>query len=262
MATYQCPRGHSSSTPDYCSECGSFIGPSIVSIATSVTSALSSGAEVCPDCLTPRTPGSRFCEVCRYDFIAGTPGVPVPTVLGKPIVQIPPAPVAPVGANFPTVATPPLVPSAPVTSGVVMPAQTSAARVPTDDNPAVTTPHPGLNAVVITDPSLVENEEERRQCPLNAPELIFPLDLEENLVGRRSENKKIYPEVDISDPGVSHRHLMLIQQADGSFTVLELGSANGTILNGVVLTPGTTTPIAVGDEMLIGLWTRLQIRSR
>ena len=262
MATYQCPRGHSSSTPDYCSECGSFIGPSIVSIATSVTSALSSGAEVCPDCLTPRTPGSRFCEVCRYDFIAGTPGVPVPTVLGKPIVQIPPAPVAPVGANFPTVATPPLVPSAPVTSGVVMPAQTSAARVPPDDNPAVATPHPRLNAVVITDPSLVENEEERRQCPQNAPELIFPLDLEENLVGRRSENKKIYPEVDISDPGISHRHLMLTHQADGSFTVLELGSANGTILNGVVLTPGITTPIAVGDEMLIGLWTRLRIRSR
>jgi pSer/pThr/pTyr-binding forkhead associated (FHA) protein len=115
---------------------------------------------------------------------------------------------------------------------------------------------------VITDPSLVEDEEERKQCPQNAPDLVFPLDLEENLVGRRSDDRGIYPEVDINDPGISHRHLKFIRQADGSFVVLEMGSKNGTTLNGVELKPGLPTPIAVGDELLIGSWTRLRIQAR
>jgi hypothetical protein len=121
---------------------------------------------------------------------------------------------------------------------------------------------PRLNIVVVTDPSLVEDEEERKQCPQGAPELVFPLDLEENLVGRRSDAMKIYPEIDLSDPGVSHRHVKLLRQPDGSFAALELGSKNGTTLNGVALKPGLVTPLAAGDELLVGTWTRLQLRRR
>ena len=33
MATYQCPKGHISTDPDYCSECGALIGQSTVSRA-------------------------------------------------------------------------------------------------------------------------------------------------------------------------------------------------------------------------------------
>jgi pSer/pThr/pTyr-binding forkhead associated (FHA) protein len=116
--------------------------------------------------------------------------------------------------------------------------------------------------VVVTDPSLVEDEEQRKQCPQGEPDLTFPLDLEENLVGRRSDDKKIYPEIDIRDPGVSHRQLKIIRQPDGSYSALELGSANGTTLNGTPLKPGLPTPIAVGDELIIGLWTRLRIQGR
>jgi len=126
----------------------------------------------------------------------------------------------------------------------------------------LSTPAPRLNVVVITDPSLVEAEEERKQCPQDAPELVFPLDLDENLVGRRSDAMKVYPEIDLSDPGVSHRHLKLLRQPDGSFSALELGSKNGTTLNGVALKPGLVTPLAAGDELLIGTWTRLQLRRR
>jgi pSer/pThr/pTyr-binding forkhead associated (FHA) protein len=115
---------------------------------------------------------------------------------------------------------------------------------------------------VVTDPSLVEDEEERKQCPQNAPELVFPLDLDENLVGRRSDAMQIYPEIDLSDPGVSHRHLKLLRQPDGGLAALELGSKNGTTLNGVALKPGLATPLAAGDELVVGTWTRLQLRPR
>jgi hypothetical protein len=119
-----------------------------------------------------------------------------------------------------------------------------------------------LNVVVVTDPSLAEDDDMRKQCPQDAPELVFPLDLDENLVGRRSDTKNIFPEIDLSDPGISHRHLKFLRQAGGSFAALELGSANGTTLNGVALQPGLVTPVRAGDELLVGMWTRLQLRRR
>ena len=33
-------------------------------------------------------------------------------------------------------------------------------------------------------------------------------------------------------------------------------------LNGVELKPGLLTPLAPGDELLVGMWTRLQLRRR
>jgi hypothetical protein len=132
----------------------------------------------------------------------------------------------------------------------------AAASVP------LATPALRLNVVIVTDPSLVEDEEERKQCPQGAPELVFPLDLDENLVGRRSDPKNIFPEIDLSDPGVSHRHLKFLRQPDGSFAALDLNSKNGTTLNGVALKPGLVTPVTAGDELLVGTWTRLQLRRR
>jgi FHA domain len=244
MPTYQCPKGHTSTDPDYCSECGALIGQPTVASATPATVAPSSGAQVCPDCMTPRTPGARFCEVCRYEFDTGKSGVPASPASAEQVVQSTPDDVA---ASSPSAATPP---------------QATPAPASTSDSTSVSAPAQRLNVVVITDPSLVEDEEQRAQCPQGDPDLIFPLDLDENLVGRRSDSKKIYPEIDIRDPGVSHRQLKIVRQADGSFVALELGSANGTTLNGAPLKPGLPTPIAVGDELLVGLWTRLRIQSR
>jgi hypothetical protein len=255
MATYQCPKGHTSTDPDYCSECGARIGQPTVPTAAPVAGAASPGnVEVCPDCMTPRTPGARFCEVCRYEFDTGKSGSPTSSTPAEPVAQTtppdavssPPPDNAPVEAGG---ATPPLATS---TTGTIVSGST----------PPVSAPAQRLNVVVITDPSLVEDEEQRKQCPQGEPDLIFPLDLDENLVGRRSDAKKIYPEIDIRDPGVSHRQVKIVRQADGSFVALELGSANGTTLNGAPLKPGLPTPIAAGDELLVGLWTRLRIQSR
>lgn len=250
MATYQCPKGHTSTDADYCSECGALIGPSTVASAMVAASAPLPGSEVCPDCQTPRTHGARFCEVCRHDFEKGSSSGHISSA--EPAVTIAPPSVAP--GEQAVVAAVGAGDARPVASAAV----DSAAAV----SASLAPPAPRLNVVVVIDPSLVEDEEIRKQCPQDAPELVFPLDLDENLVGRRSDARKIFPEIDLSDPGVSHRQLKLLRQPDGSFAALELGSANGTTLNGVALKPGLVTPLAAGDELLVGMWTRLQLRRR
>jgi|SRR5690349_9737746 len=250
MATYQCPKGHASTDPNYCSECGALIGASTISRATLAGPAPSPGTEVCPNCQTPRAPGARFCEVCRYDFASGSSTGHVVSSPPEAAATGAPPDASPADqSNFAIAAD-----SAPFALDAV------SAVAAAGSAPAALAPR--LNVIVVTDPSLAEDEEMRKKCPPNAPELVFPLDLDETLVGRRSDARKIFPEIDIDDPGVSHRQLKLLRQADGSVAALELGSANGTTLNGVALKPGLMTPVAAGDELIVGMWTRLRLRPR
>jgi hypothetical protein len=55
---------------------------------------------------------------------------------------------------------------------------------------------------------------------------------------------------------------MFIKQPDNSFVVLELGSSNGTELNGTPLEPGVNTAVKAGDELTVGIWTKLKLVSR
>ena len=96
MTTYTCPKGHESSTDDFCDECGAKIGgagastvsvPVPASPASPVAPATTGGAP-CPNCGTPRAGTSRFCEDCGYDHNTGK----VPTLA-------PPAPAEPVAAS-------------------------------------------------------------------------------------------------------------------------------------------------------------------
>jgi pSer/pThr/pTyr-binding forkhead associated (FHA) protein len=40
----------------------------------------------------------------------------------------------------------------------------------------------------------------------------------------------------------------------------DIGSANGTTLNGVELEPLVDTPLKAGDEITLGHWTRLTVQ--
>lgn len=76
------------------------------------------------------------------------------------------------------------------------------------------------------------------------------------LVGRKDNQRGIYPDVDLGldggyDAGVSRRHA-IIAVAGSDFTVEDLGSANGTFINGRRLAPEAPTPIRHGDELKIG----------
>src|SRR6266540_3694837 len=58
--TYQCPKGHTSTDADYCSECGALIGQTSVKKVEMTAAAVTLSADICPDCATLRTGGSRF----------------------------------------------------------------------------------------------------------------------------------------------------------------------------------------------------------
>lgn len=217
---YTCPKGHQSSDADYCSECGALIGQSTLATAQAADSTVvtTTGNEICPDCGTSRNGSNRYCEVCRYDFqskssyAVTTPGItPVPA---EPVPDAAPSALA-AGPN------------------TIPPTATSATFVAAQR----------LNVEIIIDPALVTDPELVDKCPKDAPKRTFPLDLDENLIGRRSDVKGVYPEIEIDDPGTSRRHLKLIRQSDGGFAALELGSSNGSKLNGVDLEPGVTTPV-------------------
>jgi hypothetical protein len=90
-----------------------------------------------------------------------------------------------------------------------------------------------------------------------------PLRADEVLVGRRSDSRGIFPDVDLGppheDPGVSRRHAVLRRQGDG-WVVADQGSTNGTWVRGEVLGPGEEVPLAEGEHLLVGAWTRITVR--
>lgn len=76
------------------------------------------------------------------------------------------------------------------------------------------------------------------------PGKSFPLDQEEILVGRDLAN-----DISISDPEVSRRHARLMNR-EGSIFVEDLGSTNGSFLNGERVT--APQPLRAGDVVTLG----------
>lgn len=241
---YQCPKGHQSTDSDYCSECGALIGQSNISKIEQVqgSNIRSGNQEICPDCGTPRAFDARFCEVCRHDFQENKTGVAEAVVASqKP---------APQNDNAPQ-------PSEIKTDKA--PVAEQASNTAAEEKCAAPEK---LNVIISVDRDKASSCDIETTIKPDSLDRIFPLDLDENLVGRRSTGKGIYPEIVINDPGVSHRHLMFLKQPDNSFAVLELGSSNGTELNGTPLEPGVNTAIKACDELTVGIWTKLKLVSR
>jgi DNA-binding SARP family transcriptional activator len=84
-------------------------------------------------------------------------------------------------------------------------------------------------------------------------------------IGRRSKNRAILPEIDLSgtleDTGVSRRHAVLMRQPDGSWALVDQDSANGTYLNDDEdpIPANEPIPLGHGDKILLGGWTTLTI---
>jgi FHA domain len=103
------------------------------------------------------------------------------------------------------------------------------------------------------------------QFPDYCPERRFRLFGPEMRIGRRSPSRGLEPEIDLTgpptDPGVSHLHAVLIADEDGGWTVLDPGSANGTLVNGSEMAPGSRVRLRDGDRISLGAWTVLTIRA-
>jgi hypothetical protein len=86
----------------------------------------------------------------------------------------------------------------------------------------------------------------------------------ETLIGRRDRRRHVEPGIDLSvrpaDHGVSARHALL--RIDGSgLTVTDLGSMNGTRLDGEVLPVDEEVALAVGDCLHLGAWTTITVEA-
>jgi len=188
----------------------------------------------CPECGMERTRFDiGYCEICRYRFEAE---------------QSNQQPVSRVSSD------------STVRSGN---AQEPDAQHTEDSHQKSDRSIPGGNQrwqiLVVVDPSLYIDPDPDLPCPTDEPLRTFHLDLNENLVGRRSDSKRIYPEIPLADPGVSHRHCKILEENDRMF-LIDLGSVNGTSLNNEQAKAGVKLQIEDGDEITLGCWTRMTVR--
>jgi FHA domain len=237
---YTCPQNHQSESPDFCSICGVEIPAGEVEEAAPPPAApppVAATSERCPDCDTPcEGPGQIFCEVCGYNFRSRASGVPP---LGGPIA---PAPVA-VALREPDPSAPP--PAA------------------TGDGPASSPPDPSpptvrWDVIVEVDDSLYGTT--NPDAPVHQPTRTFTLFADESLIGRAGTEVRVQVPV-ANDHGVSRRQALLVRRPDGGLLLRDLGSTNGTQVNGVDVLPGADVPVEDGDRIAIGAWTRITLRA-
>jgi len=288
--SFICPKGHQSDDNDYCSVCGTRMEAQSIAQTGAGGMDLSGGglsgfggqaasapADACPDCGTARTPGARFCEVCRYDFVnkkSNTPDAGLQTPVSAPAAAF---------AQFPAPAQSlsgfDLPPSTPISrstapaqslSGFDLPPSTpisrSTASAPVAPVAVSTASQGGTGAgtrwklTATADKSLMTEADPARPFPENEPAREFTLDLRENIVGRKPASASASrPDAPIPDPGVSGRHLRFESRDDGSLWVSDVGSSNGTLFRGKSLDAGVAVQLADGDELTLGMWTRLRV---
>jgi len=91
--------------------------------------------------------------------------------------------------------------------------------------------------------------------------MTFPLaDKRETTVGRIDPVTGINPDIDLtpvdSKRSISRRHARVRREDDGTFSVVEdVGTMNGTFVNGVRLTAGRPFPVTSGDTVVFGTIT-------
>jgi len=114
----------------------------------------------------------------------------------------------------------------------------------------------------------LEREKAEAEQPRFTSNLVLRLDIDEashpmlltvsgDLVVGRADNVTDYvPEIDLTPHGayrlgLSRRHA-LIRMQEGKLVVKDLGSRNGTYVNGIAVQAGTTQPLKAGDELRFG----------
>jgi FHA domain len=249
-----CPSGHDSASDDFCDVCGIRIGaPTLSSVdagpgpsATASASVGPSTGDVCPACGAPRT--GQFCEDCGHNFVSAAP-VPVPPAPAQQ-APVPPDPVPPAP-----------VPPAPVPPVTALPAVDGADGVPGSGtwSAAVTADRGYFDAVQAASGP----DADSIGFPAYCPERRFRLTGGEVRIGRRSASRGIDPEIDLTgppaDPGVSRLHAVLIAAPDGSWSVIDPGSANGTLVNGSEIPANEPVPLRDGDRINLGAWTLVTV---
>ena len=248
MAT--CPAGHQTNHTDFCDVCGLPVAAGASPASPAPAPVPAASVVACPNCSTPNVADALFCEACGYDFTTGTL----------------PAPVTPTWPTLPQpepVAESPASPEAEAETELDAPASPSSAEaVPAQLQP----PAVDWIAELWIDPDWYAAQGSTDPMPSAGLPDIVPLVKEKNLVGRVSQSRGIFPDVDCElDSGVSRRHAMLT--TDGNrWWIEDLNSANGTFVGPAAgPLPGMPIPqgrveLSPGQRIYVGAWTRIVIR--
>jgi hypothetical protein len=192
----------------------------------------------CPSCGAERTADDVFCEVCGLDFATGK-------MPDKPARPAPATPAAPSG-----------------NAGNAAPSGGAAPQ----GAPS------GWVAVVEADRAFFDSNQADSPTPIAFPDGLAPREVEltgdEVEIGRRRDERGHFPELDLGgateDPAVSHRHAVLRRAADGSWSIVDVGSTNGTWLNDDPrpIKAGTEVPLRDGDRVHLGAFTTITVTRR
>ena len=82
----------------------------------------------------------------------------------------------------------------------------------------------------------------------------FRLDADDLVVGRGADSTLV-----VDDPGASRRHARIQRGADGEYVLTDLGSRNGTYVNGLKV---RSTPLREGDKIQLGTVTAFRFSFR
>ncbi|MBQ7529017.1 FHA domain-containing protein [bacterium] len=239
----------------------------------------------CNVCGSDNVDGSIFCEDCGSKlsspapapFSAPAAAVPVPVPAPAPVPTPAPAPApfsnpAPAPVPTPAPAPAPFSNPAPAPAPAPTPAPTGASSVCPSCGSANAAGSrfcdecgASLNGVPSPAPVSV-SEPVPAPAPVPAqvvanPRIVMPGGVEINLVkdetlmGRNSPMDGIFPEIDLTevDPEsyVSRRHGHILRQ-EGKFIYEDIGSSNGSFVNGTKLQPRIQVELHNGDILRLG----------
>jgi len=237
MSTYLCPKGHNSIESDYCSECGVRIQAQSEPPLNNapLPSMQSKGGQLtCPDCAALHEPDSGdFCEICGHNFVTGARGE------------------LPIAVSHPPVSEPITLEDGLQTrkQGIL---ESGSSTVPS-------LPSPPSSWEITIAIDTIAHDPVSPQPPDTFIPFSLPLEPRNYLIGRTSQARAIHPEISLDlDDAVSHRHALLSLNADGTLTLRDIGSANGTKLNDVELKPMVDVPLKQDDEITLGHWTKIK----
>jgi FHA domain len=279
-----CPVGHESAADDYCDSCGRRMSAPAAPVAPAPASpaggptwnepAGSGPAQPsCPVCHAPRS--GRFCEVCRFDFVAGAPTTvaPAPDQRAAGPAGGPPGGSAG-SAPAATGTTPGAAGAIPGATGSIATGATGTASGGTAGLSPASADGAAWSAVVTADRAYFDRVAASSGPAAETPfpdygtERRFVLGRsragEEKLIGRHSASRGINPAIDLTgpptDPGISRLHAVLVGQPGGGWAVVDPGSENGTLVNDQEITTGVQVPLHDGDRIHLGAWTVITIR--
>ena len=279
-----CPQGHYSARSDFCDVCGARISSSQTLGGMSgrhhaPEPFVAGDGEICPRC--GAAVAGQFCETCGFRASAQRPfapfvhpaesSSPVPVGSAEPRETVPSgrASSGPPESLFPPIAEPESAFAGWSRPDLTVPAVTPAPSAPP------TTPIPSLTSVpwtvlVASDRVYYNKMREARgslssavEFPAHTSERRIRLVGKQMRIGRRSPARDLVPEIDLADqpvdPGVSRLHAVMTHGPDGTWSILDPGSANGTLVNGQEIAVGEMVTLHEGDRINLGAWTVITV---